>query len=49
MTNLLHGVKATGYKLGLLINFGEKSLKYKRMVLWIGPRISQITTNEEII
>jgi len=25
-------LKATGYKLGLLINFGETSLKYKRLV-----------------
>ena len=25
-------LKATGYKLGLLINFGERSLKYKRIV-----------------
>ena len=30
---LLNYLKATGYKLGLLVNFGEKSLKYKRMVL----------------
>ena len=29
---LLNYLKATGYKLGLLINFGELSLKYKRMV-----------------
>ena len=29
---LLNYLKATGYKLGLLVNFGEKSLKYKRMV-----------------
>ena len=25
-------LKATGYKLGLLINFGESSLKYERIV-----------------
>ena len=25
-------LKATGFKLGLLINFGERSLKYKRIV-----------------
>ena len=25
-------LKVTGYKLGILINFGEKSLNYKRMV-----------------
>ena len=25
-------LKATGYKLGILINFGEESLNYKRMV-----------------
>lgn len=29
---ILNYLKATGFKLGLLINFGEKSLKYKRMV-----------------
>ena len=32
MTNLLHGVKATNFKLGLLVNFGEPSLKYERFV-----------------
>ncbi len=32
MTNLLHGVKATKIKLGLLVNFGETSLKYERFV-----------------
>jgi len=31
-SQVLNYLKATGYKLGLLINFGEKSLKYKRMV-----------------
>ncbi|MCK4295889.1 MAG: GxxExxY protein [Candidatus Marinimicrobia bacterium] len=30
---LLNYLKTTGFKLGLLVNFGEKSLKYKRMVL----------------
>jgi len=30
---LLNYLKATGYKLGLLVNFGEKSLRYKRLVL----------------
>ena len=29
---LLNYLKTTGYKLGLLVNFGEQSLKYKRMV-----------------
>ena len=29
---LLNYLKATGFKVGYLINFGEKSLKYKRMV-----------------
>jgi len=28
----LNNTKATKYKLGLLINFGESSLKYKRLV-----------------
>jgi len=32
-SQILNYLKATGCKLGLLINFGEKSLKYKRMVL----------------
>jgi GxxExxY protein len=30
---LLNYLKATGYKLGLLINFGTASLQYKRMIL----------------
>jgi GxxExxY protein len=30
---LLNYMKATGLKIGLLVNFGEKSLKYKRMIL----------------
>ena len=30
---VLNYLKATGFKLGLLINFGEKSLKIKRLVL----------------
>ncbi len=29
---VLNYLKATGYKLGILINFGEKSLRYKRIV-----------------
>lgn len=29
---VLNYLKATGFKLGLLINFGEQSLKYKRIV-----------------
>ena len=28
----LNYLKATGYKLGLVINFGEESLKYKRLI-----------------
>ncbi len=32
-SQLLNYLKATGLKLGILINFGEKSLKYKRLVL----------------
>jgi GxxExxY protein len=28
----LNYLKATGYKLGLVINFGEQSLKYKRLI-----------------
>jgi len=30
---LLNYLKATGLKVGLLINFGEQSLRYKRLVL----------------
>jgi GxxExxY protein len=30
---LLNYMKATGLEIGLLINFGEQSLKYKRLVL----------------
>ena len=30
---VLNYLKATGLKLGILINFGEKSLKYKRLIL----------------
>ena len=29
---LFNYLKATGYKLGILINFGEMSLRYKRIV-----------------
>ena len=31
-SQVLNYLKSTGYKLGLLINFGESSLKYKRFV-----------------
>ena len=31
-SQVLNYLKATGYKLGILVNFGEKSLTYKRMV-----------------
>jgi GxxExxY protein len=30
-SQLLNYLKATGFKLGLLINFGSPSLQYKRM------------------
>ena len=30
---VLNYLKATGYKLGLLVNFGESKLTYKRLVL----------------
>ncbi len=32
-SQLLNYLKATGLKLGILVNFGEKSLKYKRLIL----------------
>jgi GxxExxY protein len=32
-SQILNYLKATGIKLGILINFGEKSLKHKRLVL----------------
>jgi len=31
-SQVLNYLKATGFKLGILINFGEQSLKYKRIV-----------------
>jgi GxxExxY protein len=30
-SQVLNYLKATGYKLGILVNFGEPSLKYKRL------------------
>ena len=30
---VLNYLKATGYKLGILVNFGAKTLEYKRLVL----------------
>ena len=32
-SQLLNYLKATGFKLGILVNFGESQLKYKRFVL----------------
>ena len=32
-SQLLNYLKATGIKVGYLVNFGEKSLKFKRMIL----------------
>jgi GxxExxY protein len=29
---VINYLKATGYKLGVLINFGKKSLQYKRII-----------------
>ena len=29
---VLNYLKATGFKLGILVNFGSKSLEYKRLV-----------------
>ena len=31
-SQVLNYLKATGYRLGILVNFGEKSLKYKRLI-----------------
>jgi len=31
-SQVLNYLKATGYRLGLLVNFGEKSLRYKRLI-----------------
>ena len=39
---LISYLKATDYELGILINFGSKSLQYKRIAL---TRISQTKTN----
>jgi len=43
-SQVLNYLKATGFKLGLLINFGETSLKYKRLVHFC-PLITLIFTN----
>lgn len=32
MAQVLNYLKATGYKIGLLVNFGAKSLQYKRII-----------------
>ena len=32
-SQIINYLKATGYKLGIIVNFGESSLKYKRIVL----------------
>ncbi len=37
---ILNYMKATGLEIGLLINFGEQSLKYKRFILQKQPRIN---------
>lgn len=31
-SQIINYLKATGYKLGVLINFGKKSLQYKRII-----------------
>jgi GxxExxY protein len=33
LAQVINYLKVTGYKLGLIINFGAKSLQYKRVVL----------------
>lgn len=33
VSQVIHYLKATGYSLGLLINFGVPSLQYKRIIL----------------
>lgn len=32
-SQVLNYLKATGFKLGILVNFGQKSLEYKRLIL----------------
>ena len=41
---ILNYLKASGHKIGLLLNFGGPSLEYKRFI-W-SPQISQITQTE---
>ncbi len=33
VSQVLNYLKATGYQLGIIVNFGEQSLRYKRIVL----------------
>jgi GxxExxY protein len=39
-TQIINYLKATGMKLGLLINFGAKSLEYKRLISTRNPESS---------
>ena len=47
VAHLINYLKATGLKVGLLINFGSKSLEYKRLVYNLSNIVRRLRTPEE--